>query len=277
MKKFKTLLSLFLAGVLLFGANTLAFAYSVKDDPALSEEKIVKAYENVIDHAYANDIPLNLSLETFVKEFESSDFTDIAEYENTYYKILEKRTPAVDPDSSGSSKWYYNTGTSLPQAADYSKYNLLNTVKKGDIIYESKGGFGITGHIAIVEGKFYSSDQQQYYIRVVEAISEGVVRSVLDDSRVDEKDSSVLRVSGATDTVATNATNFCIGQLGKGYSIDFRKDTSPNEPDWYCSELVWAGYYNQGIDIETTGIYNEPGITPRDINNSSKVYNINFR
>lgn len=277
MNKFKNILSLFLVGVLLFSTNTLTFAHNAKGDPMASEEKIVKAYENVIDYAYANNITLDLSLETFIKEYESSNFTDVTEYENTYYKILERPQTTIDPRSSGSSKWYYNTGTSLPQAANYSKYNLLNTVKKGDIIYESQGGFGITGHTAIVEGKYYSSAYQQYYIRVIEAIDKGVVRSVLDDSRIVDRDSSVLRGVGASDTVASNATDFCIEQLGKGYMLDFKKDTNPNEPDWYCSELVWAGYYIQGIDIETTGIYNEPGITPRDINNSSKVYNVNFR
>lgn len=268
---------LFLVGVLLFDVNTLAFTQNDKNTSLTSEIKMVKVYEKVVDYAFLNNIQLDLSLETFIDEFKTSNFTNLYEYENTYYKILEKYPTDIGTKSSGSSKWYYNTGTSLPQAANYSKYNLLNTVKKGDIVYESKGGFGITGHIAIVEGKFYSSARQQYYIRVVEALTEGVVRSVLDDSRIDDKDSSILRVKGVSDTIASNATNFCIGQLGKGYMIDFSKDTSPNEPDWYCSELVWAGYYIQGFDIETTGLYNEPGITPRDINNSSKVSNISFK
>jgi hypothetical protein len=277
MKKLKTLLCLILVVVLLFNTNTLVFAYSAKGVSITSEEKIIKAYENVINYAAKNNIPLDLSLETFVEEFESSHVTDLTEYENTYYKIFENPQTIVAPRSSGSSKWYNNTGTLLPQAANYSKYNLLDTVKKGDIIYESKGGFGITGHTMIVEGKYYSSNYKQYYIRVVEALNEGVVRSVLDDSRVDQKDSHVLRVKGASDTIASNALDFCIGQLGKAYMIDFKKDTSPNEPDWYCSELVWSGYYKQGIDIETTGMYNEPGITPRDIYNSSKVYTVKFK
>lgn len=277
MKKIKKFLILFLVVVLLFDVNTLAYAQSDKNASLTSSVNLAKVYEKILDYAYTNDIPLDLSLETFTEEFLSSNFTNLTEYENTYYKILEKRQTDIGIKSSGGSDWYYNTGTSLPQTANYAKYNLLNTVKKGDILYESKGGFGITGHIAIVEGKFYSSERQQYYIRVVEALTEGVVRSVLDDSRIDDKDSSILRVKGISDTIASTATNFCIGQLGKGYMIDFSKDTSPSETDWYCSELVWAGYYNQGIDIETTGFYNEPGITPRDINNSSKIINISFK
>ncbi len=277
MKRVKGLLALLLTGVLLFSMSTFAYAKSVNSEAVISEEKLEKAYENVINYAYTKAIPLDLSLDTFLEEFKASKTSDIAEYENTYYSILTTRQPAILPNSSGGSKWYYNTGTTLPHSANYSKYKLLDSVKKGDIIYESKGGFGITGHTAIVEGKYYSSTYQQYYIRVVEAITDGVVRSVLDDTRVDEKDTVVLRVKGATDSIIANAVNFCVGQLGKGYMIDFQKDTSASEPDWYCSELNWAGYYNQGIDIETTGLYNEPGITPRDINNSSKVANVVFK
>lgn len=277
MKKIKVLLSIYIITVLLFNTNTSVFAYSSADMAKTSESEILRAYENVISYAGQNNIPLDLSLETFIEEFKDSKATNLIEYENMYYKVFEQPEMTFSSRFGGASEWYYNTGTTLPKAANYSKYRLLAKVKKGDIIYESKGGFGITGHTMIVEGKYYSSEYRQYYIRVVEALSIGVVRSVLDDSRVDEKNSIILRVRKANDTVTSNATNFCISQLGKAYMIDFRKDRSLNEPDWYCSELVWAGYYNQGINIETKGKYNEPGITPRDIKNSSKVYSVNFK
>ncbi len=277
MKKIKVLLSIYIITVLLFNTNTSVFAYSSADMAKTSESEILRAYENVISYAGQNNIPLDLSLETFVEEFKDSKATNLIEYENMYYKVFEQPEMTFSSRFGGASEWYYNTGTTLPKAANYSKYRLLAKVKKGDIIYESKGGFGITGHTMIVEGKYYSSEYRQYYIRVVEALSIGVVRSVLDDSRVDEKNSIILRVRKANDTVTSNATNFCISQLGKAYMIDFRKDRNLNEPDWYCSELVWAGYYNQGINIETKGKYNEPGITPRDIKNSSKVYSVNFK
>ncbi|MBR3770737.1 MAG: hypothetical protein IKL07_00555 [Clostridium sp.] len=180
--------------------------------------------------------------------------------------------------SSSGEKWYYNTGTSIPSKATpvYSKYKLLNNVKAGDIVYEANGGLGVTGHIAIVEGKYYDSTKKMYYIRVIEAISSGVVRSILDDTRVDDKAVTIYRVSGATSAQKTAALNFCKGELGSKYFCDLKKDTSSSETDWYCSELVWAGYKNQGIDIETTTGINEPGITPRDIARSSKVYKVSI-
>lgn len=107
--------------------------------------------------------------------------------------------------SSIGDKWYYNTGTSLPQLPNYSKYNLVNYLAKGDIFYEKKGGSGITGHIAIVEGRFYDNNKKKYYYRIIEAIDCGVSRSVLDDDRVDDKGVQIYRISGATMEQKNNA------------------------------------------------------------------------
>lgn len=271
-KSFKKLLPLVLALAMVFNTCTVAFA-----DSNGTKAELKTAYKNITTYAKENNIPLNMTFKDFVKGYEEQAYSNVQEYEDVYYSLLK---PELEPEVSikldKDGAWYYNTGTSLPQRANYSKYNLLNTVKKGDIIHEAKGGFGITAHTAIVEGIFWSSTQQQYYIRIIEAISDGVVRSVLDDTRIDDRSGSVYRVSGATSTIINNAVNFCIGELGSSYNLDFAKDTSSSETDWYCSELVWAGYKNQGIDIETDNLINEPGITPRDIINCSRVYNINI-
>ena len=110
---------------------------------------------------------------------------------------------------------------------EYSKYNLLDVVKKGDIIFEANGGFGITGHVAIVEG-IYSRGDGTNYIRLIEAIDVGVVRSILDDTRVDDKAVTILRVSSATATNISTAVSFCKGELGADYSLDFAKDVHPS-------------------------------------------------
>ena len=104
----------------------------------------------------------------------------------------------------------------------------------------------------------------------------GVVRSCLDDTRADDKIVTVLRVRGATKEQIDGAVDFCISQLGKPYVCDLGKDFSPKQDDWYCSELAWAAYYNQGIDIEcqTEG---EPGVSPRDIRESEKTFEIFYK
>ena len=263
---------------------------------------IEQAYENVMSYASERGIDLSMTMQDFVDNYNGQSITA---YEQSYYKLFKAGSIAdssflgrIDTDkfeiinfkggvadtqsasssSSGSKSggYYYNTGTSCPSKATYSKYNLLNTVKKGDIIYEAAGFFYIAGHIAVVEG-VYSRPGGGKYIRVIEAIDDGVVRSILDDTRIDERDGYVLRVKNASTGVINNAVSFCVGELGSSYSLDFAHDRSSSETDWYCSELAWAAYKNQGIDIETTGWLNEPGITPRDIYRSSKMSSVSIK
>lgn len=280
-----------MAAVLWFAGGTGSHAAQLKSN------SLEEAYAHVMEYADKNNIELSMTFKDFADNYNGGS---VALYEQSYYSVFKKNTLADKIDlynlnsdmfdiidigkgadrqsaSSSSSKsggYYYNTGTSCPSKATYSKYNLLDTVKKGDIIYEAAGFFYIAGHIAVVEG-VYTRPGGGKYIRVIEAIDSGVVRSILDDTRIDERDGHVLRVKNASTTVINNAVSFCVGELGSSYSLDFAHDTSSSETDWYCSELAWAAYKNQGIDIETTGWVNEPGITPRDIYRSNKVSSVN--
>lgn len=273
--KIKMLVILFLSLILLGNSRLTVLADSIVNN---EENELFESYNQLIEDARQNNISLNLEFSTFKEEYNNLDYTDPSAYSDLYYQLLIPEMQQVQRSrASLSGKWYYNTGTSLPQAANYAEYNLLNTLMPGDIIYEAKGGFGITGHIAIVEGKFYDDVQKQYYIRIVEAINYGVVRSVLDDQRVIDKEVQVLRVKDTSASQQIAALNFCTSQLGKKFILDFAKDTSADEKDWYCSELVWAGYMSQGFNIEATNVMNEPGITPRDIKNSNAVVSIDFK
>lgn len=234
------------------------------------DEALLDAYQTVCE-AYATlDITADISLDDFISQYDETIYDSPKDYANAYIDLMSSNTnkscrPATLRSSSNNDdKWYYNTGTTLPKALTYDQYNLLNTVKKGDIVFEAKGGHGITAHTAIVEGTFYDPTYEQYYIRLVEAISpDGVCRGVLDDERVDLRDVTIYRVNDATDTQCEAAVEFAVGELGSSYNLDFGKDSSADETDWYCSELVWAAYINQGIDIEAA--IGEPGVTPRDI------------
>ena len=257
---------------------------SVYNPVSANSDEFRSGYSQISSYADRMNIPFSMTYDEFVTAYSAKQYKDVQSYVNAYMEVLQptnrfSRSMRVLRSSNNTEEtWYYNTGAILPNDAkpNYSKYNLYNTVRKGDIIFEANGGYGITGHIAIVEGKYYDSNKGVYYIRLIEAISDGVVRSCLDDTRVDYKDAYVYRVTSASSNQINNALNFCIGELGSSYSLDLQKDTSASETDWYCSELVWAAYINQGIDIEDTGL-TEPGITPRDIKRSSKVRLINFR
>ena len=178
-------------------------------------------------------------------------------FESTDHQLIENG----DLDRSGSSgssgggdgsldEDWYNIGTSLPHAVDYSESDLLKYLKPGDLVYEDTGGFGITGHSAIVEGVFYDSTYGQYYVRLLEAVSDGVTRGLMTPTRFEEKEVSIYRLNNATSNQINNAINFFVNQLGKPYAISLTKNSSSNNPNWYCSELVWASYYWQGIYLD---------------------------
>lgn len=171
------------------------------------------------------------------------------------------------------SRWYYNTGETLPRQGPYANYNLQKVVQKGDIIYDKNGAelnisgvFSVYfGHLAIVEGVYYSTTYNMYYIRVIEALqtaeqkatgeSGRVMRSVFEEERLAEFETQIYRPKNATSAQIDAALNFAIGQIGK----PFRSVANPpisfpsvdyNAPNWYCSELVYAAYKNAGIDLD---------------------------
>lgn len=214
---------------------------------SIYDPELVEAYVLVCERYEQYNVGSNVSIDTFVRTFNTSDYSTIDEYVNSYAEILNI--------SDRSGMWQYNTGSKLPTSPKYSKYNLLSAVKKGDIIYEAEGGYGVTGHASIVEGVYYDTNYSKFYIQIIESIGSssgsgygcGVCRSVFDDDRCDERRASVWRVDSATEAQIYAAVEFCYNQIGKDYSLAPSHSTSPDTSSWYCSELVWAAYHNQGI------------------------------
>ena len=168
----------------------------------------------------------------------------------SYGSYTAEDNPDASTRSSGGLEWYYNTGTNLPKKADYSHNSLLTTLHAGNIVVERNTvASGITGHAAIVEGQFWSSTYSMYYIRVIEAISVGVCRSVMDDERVEVKDAYFYTLADPDFDASVNSVMWAVKQLGKPYYLHTSgTSTSASHPNWYCSELVYAAYYNQGVN-----------------------------
>lgn len=123
---------------------------------------------------------------------------------------------------------------------------------------------------------FSSASKMYYNIRIIEAIDEGVCYGILDDKRCDDKPVTLLRYPNLSTDKIEKISAFINCQKGKDYNLDFAKDTSISEKDWYCSEPVWAGYKSVGIDIEVASL-GEPGITPHDIKNCNKLVTVNYK
>lgn len=74
------------------------------------------------------------------------------------------------------------------------------------------------------------------------------------------------RVSRATTEMKRRAINYSIDQLGEPYNWNFFNKWATTT--WYCSQLCWRAYYEQGIDLE----YGNPFvITPADLIKSSET------
>ena len=243
-------------------------------------EKIEESYRQFITDYANKNIILNLTFEDYQDYYEKATNIDIDSY---IVNLDENQSSVINPGidtygsiSDGPLEYYYNTGLNYSPLYNYSKYNILAKIKKGDMIFENKGFYGLSGHTAIVEGKIYQPYVKKYYIRLIEAISVGVCRGVLDSNRVDDRQVYVKRPKNVTSTQINNALDFARSQLGKPYKLDFKKNTSASEKNWYCSELYWASYYNQGINLEKPIGINEPGVTPRDLYYSETFTYINI-
>lgn len=202
--------------------------------------------------------------ENLMRSFDEAGYQIYFPY-SSFIEVHNSGEVYVQPRSV-TSKWYDNIGDNknspkLSEAANYSKYNLLSVVKKGDIVQETDGGIAYySGHIAIIQGKYYDLGYGQFYLRTIEAGISGVVYGAFDDSRYDYRGINVYHVTDATDEQKKDAVNFCVDQLGKAYDLSAvlwetgECKYSTDSKQWYCSELVWAAYYNQGINLYGTSI-----------------------
>lgn len=216
--------------------------------------------------------------------------------------------------------WSYNIGNSLDKLTfeekpNYDTYDLLNTIQPGDIIFEKQRAvflpyLVVLHHVMIVEGIYEEThlingkEETFRYIRTIEATKQsdptefkpdGVVYGVLDDTRFDYAEDTILRVPEATSLQKSAAITFMKEQLGKPYStvntgeILNQKDRKSSRKNWYCSMLVWAAYMNatpdgrideitdendsrfQGIDLEAKNILESDIVSPNEIKHSDKV------
>lgn len=152
---------------------------------------------------------------------------------------------SIDANYILSSRQYSSTPKSeFGREPKYGAYDFSN-IKIGDIIYESKFLNGI-GHCAIVSDISHSSYYGDY-IQTIEAVAGGVQYGFLDDTRMLEYEVYVCSPYLASMSNRQSAVDFCTRQLGKSYWYDTDEsatDLDENQSNWYCSELIYAAYYN---------------------------------
>jgi uncharacterized protein YycO len=108
----------------------------------------------------------------------------------------------------------------------------------------------------------------------------GVKRGILDDTRINDKSSVVKKLninSGISDyneIKGTAAANWALGQRDKPYNLHTPAGYSSSQSNWYCSELVWAAYRNQGINLYTSSSPNF--ILPYTLRDSGSLGTVNI-
>jgi hypothetical protein len=148
-----------------------------------------------------------------------------------------------------------------------NKISGIADLKLGDILFQ----FSQYIPMHCILFKQYNSTNKTY--EFIEANSEYGVRRIFYSEN--ELNNTIIykkfaRVKNANATQKQNAILFAESQIGKEFELNFlfhNKNNIPNSPDdpfsnsWYCTELVWAAYYNcnhspeekiygQGIDID---------------------------
>jgi len=152
-------------------------------------------------------------------------------------------------------------------------------VKKGDIIFmdlkNDRSCWAIPGysndHTALYLGHDYKDGN--YFIH---SSSDGIGYIKLEDFNLNFEHFTYYYVDCANDSVIESALNWSEENMGLKYQCFFpqffnprywykgmmelgTKCADPNNKSiktanrFYCSELVWAAYYNQGIDIDKNG------------------------
>lgn len=242
-----------------------------ESEDSSTEASLQESYERVCKYIRENRIFASITFDNYIAQFEELQLPTIEEYENLVCSVMVKDSV---PKSNSSDQWFNNTGVSMPFKATYATYSLLSEVHKGDFFFEGVGIASYTGHIGIIEGRFYDVTRKQFYLRCVEAVSSGVKRGIIDDTRVNTMGCLLYTIPSADSGKRHRAIQFCLSQLNKTWSLDWlAKNTASTTNVWYCSELVWAAYYNQGIDLDG-GVL--PGVLPIEMKASPYAQNYSF-
>ncbi len=161
------------------------------------------------------------------------------------------------------------TFTPIKKSFLISKTNFNENIKPGDILFcECKNkDYSIFGwdHCSIYIGNN----------EFIEAVPDkGVWITNFSVYSTWAKNFRFAYVKGVSEKQRNAAVDFAMSQLDKSYQyknssffhfIGLRKDNSSESKEWYCSELVWAAYYNQGIDIDFNNWFFPRMVNPIDI------------
>ena len=216
---------------------TLLFAVPVTDahGETTTDEQLTEYYDFSKNEYAFFDQTLDEFTDNYYQQAALKDSLSDEDQLNEYlHSVNEQYSPKeAERLAKNPPLWSYNIGNSLEKLVfeerpNYGTYDLLNTVQPGDIIFEKnragKHGFYLH-HVMIVEGIYEEThlingkEETFRYIRTIEATKKdvrpgGVVYGVLDDTRFDYTEATILRVSEATALQKKRLSNLWVVNLG---------------------------------------------------------------
>ncbi len=181
--------------------------------------------------------------------------------------------------------------SSINKVEDNDKDEIELNLKRGDIVWRYVDEdifplFSFLMHPMMYTGRTRDMGSDICYEFVESNGGKGVCYSLTTKNGIFNCSSLfdyIYRVKGASAQQVENAISFAEEQVGSDFVPIYEKPIKEykptRDPTWYCTELVWASYFNcdfhpsrhiygQGIDIDANrGLI----ITPQDIHNSPNI------
>ncbi|SDJ06049.1 YiiX/YebB-like N1pC/P60 family cysteine hydrolase [Alteribacillus bidgolensis] len=230
----------------------------------------VEEFENFLEEEWADHEQSKEEWKDNIKA-QKHNFAEEAQEEENNKKDLESKFPKLENmDYSFESKSGEITIEEESEAFSASSTDSI-LGSYGDVLVtldssSSSGYFG--GHAAIVSD--YSDNWTlESFMAGFSSQSpdeDGVMWQINNwKTRYDTVAGYWPQASGSSDY--KEAALYAENQLHEPYNTDFTNKW--NTSKWYCSQLVWRAWYEQGVDIDgvTNGV-----IFPKDITKSNNVY-----
>ena len=243
--------------------------YYEKLDENLKQEK---TFEEFSEEFNDSNLPIRDYVNSLqsggptIKRASGGTFKWYQEYYDDDFMITDNH-PGRRPGGNNNPNYYpANTyDKTIYEQADFYKqpnydneaveavYSLIND---GDIVFDPISRVDPinvvthTGLIINTQKAARKGSETYTFIQTIEAEPSGVHFGYLDDNRILEYGTVVLRPS-ATYSQIQSAISFARGQVNKPYDLNTGINYIPgyNEAKWYCNELVWAAYYHAGVNI----------------------------
>jgi uncharacterized protein YycO len=187
-------------------------------------------------------------------ELYKQDQAAINEIYQNLPSMLEEGNKLAKSDAK-SSEIQMRSGSSLGTYGDILVSLIINS-----------GSVGFAGHADIVSSNSLKTIES--YAKSWSTINKDGVQ-YYDNAWNNESGALLVRPIGATILQYNSAASYAANQVGKAYNWIFTDKYTTDK--FYCSQLVWRAWLNQGINCETGSIPNAI-IAPADLVNSSNTY-----